>query len=69
MSIVQLDSYKKTRIIRDIAELEECIQVIDGNIDQIAAGAPKEYSYHQQMELKANHLKNISELRKQLGEL
>jgi hypothetical protein len=57
------------RILLEIVELEECIQVIDWNIDQIAAGAPKEYSYHQQMKLKANHLGNIAKLRKELDAL
>jgi len=63
MSVIQLDSYKKTRILREIAELEECIQVIDYNL---STGG---YDNLQQSKLRNVHITNIAHLRAQLESL
>ena len=57
-----LNNFKQMRVDAEIKELRECIEVIDYNIDNIAAGIPSVYSYSQQMELKAKHLARIAEL-------
>jgi hypothetical protein len=66
--VIELDSYKKTRIQREIAELEECIQVIDWNIDQKIAGMASGTTETtlQQSERRSKHCDTIADLRKQL---
>jgi t-SNARE complex subunit (syntaxin) len=62
-TLIQLDSYKKTRILREIAELEECIQVIEHNIET------GRYDPLHQSTLRDVHIQSIAELRKELDAL
>jgi len=71
MSVTQLDSYKKTRILREIKDLEDCIQIIDYNIDCKVAGLKSgtKETIAQQAERRTKHCDTIAELRKELDAL
>lgn len=62
-TVIQMDSYKKTRILREIAEIEECVEVIDHNL------TTGQYDNLQQSTLRDCHISTIAELRKELESL
>jgi RNase H-fold protein (predicted Holliday junction resolvase) len=70
-SVVQLDSYKKTRIQKEIHDLNDCIAIIDWNIDQKVVGLPSgtKETIAEQAERREQHCNTIAELTKQLEAL
>jgi len=70
-TVIQLDSYKKTRNLELIHDAQQAILMIDWNIDRRTMGLPdaSTKSISELAELRTRHCEYIAELRKELESL
>jgi hypothetical protein len=65
-SVIELDSYKKTRIEKEIHDLKQCLLLNKYYLDVLK---PEDARYREQQLLRDDNELSLAELRKQLGEL